>query len=186
MPLPDEVPFAVCLQVQGLTALHAVRQTAPEGRSVMVTAAGGGGTLLIQLARQAGARRIVALAGSQEKLEIARSLSTDVAINYRDGDWLAQCVTAGGSDGFNVIYDFVGGELGVSMVTLLAPMGSVMFGALGRFSLDTVTMNAPVPPYGATARGIMRQRHEAPALPGGSSPATACAIRHRVPEPRSR
>lgn len=44
VPLPDEVPFdaAVALQVQGLTAFHAVRQTSPEGRTVLVTAASGG------------------------------------------------------------------------------------------------------------------------------------------------
>ncbi len=145
VPLPDEVPFdaAVALQVQGLTALHAVRQTAPEGRSVLVTAAGGGvGTLLIQLARQAGAKRIVAIASSREKLDAVLSLGADVAVNHRDDDWLAQCAAASGSEGFDVIYDFVGGELGASLVTLLAPMGSVLFGALGRFALDTSTMNA--------------------------------------------
>jgi len=143
VPLPDEVPFdpAVALQVQGLTALHAVRQTTPEGRSVLVTAAGGGvGTLLIQLARQAGARRIVALAGSREKLDTALSLGADVAINHRDGDWLAQCAAAGG-DGFSTVYDFVGGELGAAAATLLAPTGTLLFGALGRFALDSGTMN---------------------------------------------
>ncbi len=145
VPLVDEVPFetAVALQVQGLTALHAVRQTSPEGRSVLVTAAGGGvGTLLIQLARQAGARRIVALAGSREKLDTARSLGADAVVNHRDSDWLAQCAAASGGDGFDVIYDFVGGELGKSLATLLAPLGTLLFGALGRFALDTGTMDA--------------------------------------------
>lgn len=153
--LPEEVPFdaAVALQVQGLTALHAVRQTALEGRSVLVTAAAGGvGTLLIQLARQAGASRIVALAGSQEKLETARSLGADVAINHRDGDWLAQCATASGN-GFDVMCDFVGGELGKSLTPLLAPLGTLLAGALGRFALDTRTMNALLA-RGQTVKGF--------------------------------
>jgi NADPH2:quinone reductase len=144
VPLPDEVPFdaGVALQVQGLTALHAVRQTLPEGRPVLVTAAGGGvGTLLIQLARQAGAKRIVALAGSREKLDTALSLGADVAINHRDDGWLAQCAAAGGSDGFATVYDFVGGDFGASLTTLLAPTGTLLFGALGRFALDTGSMN---------------------------------------------
>ncbi|QDC02185.1 zinc-binding dehydrogenase [Mesorhizobium sp. 8] len=150
VPLPDGVLFdaAVALQVQGLTALHAVRQTAPEGQPVLVTAAGGGvGTLLIQLARQAGASRIVALAGSREKLDMALSLGADVAVNHRDDDWLAQCAAAGGGDGFSTAYDFVGGELGTAVAPLLAPMGTLLFGALGRFAVDTVTMN------GLLARG---------------------------------
>jgi NADPH2:quinone reductase len=156
VPLPDEVSFdaAVALQVQGLTALHAVRQTAPEDRSVLVTAAGGGvGTLLIQLARQAGAERIVSLAGSREKLDTARSLGADVAVNHRDDDWLAQCAAAGGGDGFSTVYDFVGGELGTAVAPLLAPMGTLLFGALGRFALDSGTMNALLA-RGQTVKGF--------------------------------
>ncbi|WP_019171720.1 quinone oxidoreductase family protein [Pseudaminobacter salicylatoxidans] len=156
VPLPDEVSFdgGVALQVQGLTALHAVRQTSPEGRSVLVTAAGGGvGTLLIQLARQAGAERIVALAGSREKLDTALSLGADAVVNHRDSDWLAQSAAASGGDGFDVIYDFVGGELGKSLTTLLAPLGTLLFGALGRFALDNGTLDALVA-RGQTVKGF--------------------------------
>jgi NADPH2:quinone reductase len=156
VPLPEEVPFdaGVALQVQGLTALHAVRQTSPEGRSVLVTAAGGGvGTLLIQLARQAGARRIVALAGSREKLDAALSLGADAAVNHRDDDWLAQCAAASGGDGFFIVYDFVGGNFGKPLTTLLAPMGTLLFGALGRFALDTGGMNALLA-RGQTVKGF--------------------------------
>ena len=156
IPLPDNVSFdaGVALQVQGLTALHAVRQTSPEGRSVLVTAAGGGvGTLLIQLARQAGARRIVALAGSREKLDAALSLGADAAVNHRDDDWLAQCAAASGGDGFSIVYDFVGGNFGKPLTTLLAPMGTLLFGALGRFALDTGAMNALLA-RGQTVKGF--------------------------------
>jgi NADPH2:quinone reductase len=156
VPLPDEVPFdaGVALQVQGLTALHAVRQTSPKGRPVLVTAAGGGvGTLLIQLARQAGAGRIVALAGSREKLDTALSLGADIAVNHRDDDWLAQCAAASGGDGFSIVYDFVGGDFGASLTTLLAPTGTLLFGALGRFALDTGGMNALLE-RGQTVKGF--------------------------------
>ena len=149
VPLPDEVPFdaGVALQVQGLTAWHAVRQASPTGMSVLVTAAGGGvGTLLIQLARHAGAGRIVALAGSQDKLDVALSLGAEAAINHRGGDWRAQCASASGG-GFDVVYDLVGGDLGTHLTALLAPMGTLLFGALGRFTLDAEAMN------GLLARG---------------------------------
>jgi len=156
IPLPDAVPFdaGVALQVQGLTALHAVRQTSPKGKSVLVTAAGGGvGTLLIQLAKQSGARRIVALAGSQEKLLTALSLGADVAISHRDDDWLTQCSATVRGDGFDVVYDFVGGDFGASLVPLLMPMGTLLFGALGRFALDTGTINMLLE-GGRTVKGL--------------------------------
>ncbi|MGB3425068.1 MAG: zinc-binding alcohol dehydrogenase family protein [Castellaniella sp.] len=140
VPVPEGVPFdaAVALQVQGLTALHAVRRTAPAGRSVLVTAAGGGvGTLLIQLLKQAGAGRVVALAGSEAKRQMALSLGADQAVNHRDEGWLAHCRAAGPAAGFDLIYDFVGGDWTRQFTRLLAPAGVLLFGALGRFTLAT-------------------------------------------------
>lgn len=144
VPIPEAVSFeaAVALQVQGLTALHAVRQTSPNGKSVLITAAGGGvGTLLIQLAKQAGAKRIVALAGSDEKLRTAVSLGADLAFNYRSDGWSARCRAAAGDAGFDIVYDFVGGSQTSSFVEMLTQTGVLLFGALGRFALDIPSMN---------------------------------------------
>ncbi|TJW20224.1 MAG: zinc-binding alcohol dehydrogenase family protein, partial [Mesorhizobium sp.] len=55
VPLPDALSFedATALMVQGLTAFHLLRQSPPAGKSVLVTAAAGGvGSLLVQLARR--------------------------------------------------------------------------------------------------------------------------------------
>src|SRR5262249_44957259 len=66
---------AVALLVQGLTALPLVRSFAPKGKSVLATAAAGGvGSLLLQLARRAGAKLVLAAASSRRKLDIAHSL----------------------------------------------------------------------------------------------------------------
>lgn len=144
VPLPDAVSFdaGVACLVQGLTALHAIRRTSPHGKSVLVTAAGGGvGTLLIQLAKNAGAKRIVALAGATDKLDVALSLGADVAVNHRDEEWLPRCRETA-STGFDIIYDFVGGDLTTMLVDMLAPTGILLFGALGRFSLDREAVNS--------------------------------------------
>jgi NADPH:quinone reductase len=143
VPLPDAVSFdaGVACLVQGLTALNAIRRTSPRGKSVLVTAAGGGvGTLLIQLAKNAGAKRIVALAGATEKLDVALSLGADVAVNHRDEEWLLRCRETART-GFDIVYDFVGGDLTTMLIDMLAPAGILLFGALGRFSLDREAVN---------------------------------------------
>lgn len=126
--VPDALPFetAVALMVQGLTALHAARQSDPKDKTVLITAAAGGvGSLLVQLARQAGARQVIAAAGSKAKLDLARALGADNGVNYTDAGW-ADAMRA------DVIYDFVGGKVTESCLAALAPQGMLLFGALGR------------------------------------------------------
>jgi len=87
--VPDGVSLkdATALMVQGLTALHLVRHSPPKDRSVLVNAAAGGvGSLLVQLARDSGARLVIAAAGSDEKRKLALSLGADIAINYSSSD----------------------------------------------------------------------------------------------------
>jgi NADPH:quinone reductase-like Zn-dependent oxidoreductase len=67
VPLPDALSFetATALMVQGLTALALVREVPPRGKTILVSAAAGGvGSLLVQLAKRAGARKVIAAASS--------------------------------------------------------------------------------------------------------------------------
>src|ERR1700745_3559382 len=85
--IPDGLSFehAAGLLVQGLTAVLLMRQTSPQGKTIAVTAAAGGvGSLLIQLAKQAGVKRVIALAGTPNKLELTQSLGADLAFNYQN------------------------------------------------------------------------------------------------------
>lgn len=138
VPIPDAVSFdmATALMIQGLTALHLVRQSKPKGKTVLVTAAAGGvGSLLVQLAKEAGAKAVIALAGGGEKVAFARSLGADVAIDYRTTDWqetLSRHLVGGSVE---TIYDFVGGGFTKSALCLLSPGGELVFGAMGRFEL---------------------------------------------------
>ena len=115
---------AVALLADGRTALGLVRRAAlAPGEIVLVEAAGGGvGTLLVQLARQAGAR-VVALAGSPGKLDLARDLGAEVTVDYRREDWPDQVREAAGR--VDLVFDGVGGPAGLAAFGLL--------GAGGRF-----------------------------------------------------
>jgi NADPH2:quinone reductase len=143
VPLPDEVSFedATALMVQGLTALHLVRQSPPQDRAVLVNAAAGGvGSLLVQLARGSGARFVIAAAGSDEKRELALSLGADIAVDYGSPDWSERVREATGGRGADIIYEFIGGSFTKACLDALAPGGKLIFGALGRFSLDQAAM----------------------------------------------
>jgi NADPH:quinone reductase len=139
IPLPDAVSFevAVALMVQGLTALHAVRRSQPDGRAVLVTAAAGGvGLLLVQLLKRAGARLVIAAASSDAKLHLAQSLGADVLVNYMRTAWPAAVREATDGIGVDIAYDFVGGPSTKECLDALAPEGTLVFGALGRLEAD--------------------------------------------------
>ncbi|NVD42445.1 zinc-binding dehydrogenase [Ensifer sp. HO-A22] len=139
VPLPDDVSFevATALMIQGLTARHLLRQSNPAGKTVLVTAAAGGvGSLLLQLAREAGAKTVIALAGGSEKVAFARSLGADLAIDYRISDWRETLGRHLAGNSIETIYDFVGGDFTKSALGVLSPGGELVFGAMGRFELD--------------------------------------------------
>ncbi|MGH6861266.1 MAG: quinone oxidoreductase family protein [Phyllobacterium sp.] len=134
---------AVALMVQGLTAMHLVRRSRPEGKTILVNAAAGGvGSLLVQLAKGAGAKRIVAAAGAREKLDLARDLGADAAIDYTRPDWTKAVRDATGGTGVDIVYEFSGGAHTRRSFETLAPGGDLIFGALGRFDLEFAEMEA--------------------------------------------
>ncbi|OWJ68677.1 quinone oxidoreductase family protein [Inquilinus limosus] len=143
VPVPDGLSFeqAVALLVPGLTALHLVQRSPPRGRTVLVTAAAGGvGSMLLQLARRAGAERVIALAGGPEKLEAARSLGADLGIDYREPSWAALVRDATGGRGADIVHDTVGGAVTKACLDALAPAGELVFAALGRFELTAAEL----------------------------------------------
>jgi NADPH:quinone reductase len=147
--VPDGVALreAVALLADGRTALAlAGRAGLGAGDTVLIEAAAGGvGTLLVQIARNAGAR-IVALAGQPRKLAIARDLGADLTVDYRLDGWEQRVRDAVGE--VDVVFDGVGGDIGLAAFGLLAAGGRFCpFGmASGSF--------APVTPELAQARQV--------------------------------
>jgi NADPH:quinone reductase len=113
---------AVALLADGRTALAlAGRARLKQGDTVLVEAAAGGvGTLLVQLARNAGAR-VIALAGQERKLTVARDLGADVTVDYSNISWPRQVRDAVGD--VDVVFDGVGGDIGLAAFGLLGPGG---------------------------------------------------------------
>lgn len=147
VPLPDALSFedATALMVQGLTALHLLRQSPPKGKSVLVLAAAGGvGSLLVQLARREGASAVIAAAGSAAKRDLALSLGADAAIDYSRADWAAQVRGATGGDGVDIVYDTVGGSMTAATLAALTPCGELVFAALGRYAVSASDLEAMI------------------------------------------
>jgi NADPH2:quinone reductase len=134
---------AVALLSDGRTALGLVRLARlKRGETVLVEAAAGGvGTLLVQLARNAGAR-VIALAGGERKLTIARDLGADAAIDYRTGDWTRRVREAAGT--VDVVFDGVGGAVGLAASELLGPGGRFLPFGMASGSFATVPADVPV------------------------------------------
>jgi NADPH2:quinone reductase len=147
--VPDGLSMrdAVALLADGRTALALARRAdLRTGDTVLVEAAAGGvGTLLVQLARNAGAR-VVALGGQPRKLALARDLGADLTVNYRQDGWTRQVRDAVGD--VDVVFDGVGGDVGLAAFGLL--------GAGGRFCPFGMASGSftPVPAEVAQARQI--------------------------------
>ncbi|RWD29620.1 MAG: zinc-binding alcohol dehydrogenase family protein [Mesorhizobium sp.] len=147
VPLPDILSFedATALMVQGLTAFHLLRQSPPAGKSVLVTAAAGGvGSLLVQLAKRQGASTVIAVAGSRAKLDLALSLGADAAVDYSMSDWPMRVREAAGGAGVDVVYDIVGGTMTAASLQALAPGGELVFAALGRYAIGAAELEAMI------------------------------------------
>lgn len=134
VPVPDGVPLttSAAAMLQGMTAHYLVNSTyavQPGDIALVHAAAGGVGQLLVQLITAKGGR-VIATAGSAEKLAIAEGLGADVLINYRDTDDLADAVRAAtGGRGVDVAYDGVGKDTFDASLASLRPRGMlVLFG----------------------------------------------------------
>ncbi|HEX2774257.1 MAG TPA: zinc-binding dehydrogenase [Micromonosporaceae bacterium] len=116
---------AVALLADGRTATALVRAAeVRDGDRVLVEAAAGGvGSLLVQLAKAAGAT-VVAVAGGGKKLDLARELGAQVTVDYREPDWTARVRAATG--GVDVVFDGVGGEIGRAAFDLLDGGGRML------------------------------------------------------------
>ena len=94
----------------GLTAYHAVRRTAHlmrPGTTAVVTGIGGVGHIAVQLARELGSSRVVAIDTEEERLALARELGADEAVPGGEGAPAAVRELTGGR-GADVVLDFVG------------------------------------------------------------------------------
>ena len=114
-PIRDSMPFekAAALPITYQTAHVALHHRAQlrAGETVLVQAgAGGVGSAAIQIAKAAGAR-VIATAGGSEKVEVCKQLGADIAIDYREENFVEVVKDATEGRGADVIFDPVGGDV---------------------------------------------------------------------------
>jgi NADPH2:quinone reductase len=141
-PVDDGVTDAqaLALLVQGTTAWHLLRSCSHlcPGESVVVHAAAGGvGSLAVQLAKHWGAGRVIGSASGAEKAELARSLGADAVVDLRDtttaDEVNAALREANGGRKVDIVLEMTGGHVFDGSFAALAPMGRlVIFGMASR------------------------------------------------------
>ncbi|MEU4996191.1 zinc-binding dehydrogenase [Streptomyces sp. NPDC021622] len=133
---------ALALLIQGLTAWHLLRSVARTraGESVVVHAgAGGTGSLVVQLAREFGAGRIIATASSDEKRAAALELGADAAIDGDAEGYRERVLDANHGRPVDIILDAVGGPVLDSALDALGYLGRlVTYGASSRQTASAI------------------------------------------------
>jgi len=130
-PIPDAVDdgTALAMIVQGTTAWHLYRTAArvQTGESVVVHAAAGGvGSIAVQLGRELGAGRVIATASSGDKRALALELGADVAIDPAPDGLTERLIEANGGEELDVVFEMSGGEVFEQSYRALAPFGRVV------------------------------------------------------------
>jgi NADPH2:quinone reductase len=127
---------ALALLIQGLTAWHLFRTSAKlaAGESVVViSGAGGVGSLAVQLAKPFGAGRVIATASTQEKRSLALSLGADAVVDPAVEDLTSALVEANDGNQVDVVLEMSGGRVFSQSAEALAPFGRIVaYGIAGR------------------------------------------------------
>jgi len=145
IPIPDQVTDqqALCMLVQGSTAWHLLRTmgSVKPGQTVVVHAAAGGvGTIAIQLAKLWGAR-VIAVTSTQSKIDLAKSLGADEVVDAHEPELSKALHAANGGRGVDLILEMVGGT---TFDQSLLALGN--FGKLITFGMASRTAPTPIHP----------------------------------------
>jgi NADPH:quinone reductase len=132
-PIPDglEEGAALALLIQGLTAWHLYRTCArvASGESVVVVSgAGGVGSLAVQLGKPFGAGRVIATASTPEKRDLAVSLGADDAIDpsLPAEELTAALINANHGKRVDAVFEMAGGSVFAGASEALAPFGRIV------------------------------------------------------------
>jgi len=130
-PIPDGLDdgTALALIVQGTTAWHLYRTSGrvAQGESVVVHgAAGGVGSIAVQLGHPLGAGRVIATASSERKRAVALELGADVAVDPAAEGLTERLIEANGGEPVDVVLEMAGGRIFDECLKALAPFGRLV------------------------------------------------------------
>jgi NADPH2:quinone reductase len=133
---------ALALVVQGTTAWHLYRTAGrvAKGESVVVHAAAGGvGSLAVQLGRPLGAGRVIATASSRDKRALTLRLGADAAVDSAPAGLTERLYEANGGRPVDVVFEMAGGEIFDASYAALAPFGRVVVCGIASQEPNTVS-----------------------------------------------
>ena len=130
-PLPDGLDdgVALALLIQGLNAWHLYRTAArvQPGETVVVHgAAGGVGSVAVQLGKPMGAGRVIGTASSEDKRALALELGVDVAVDSSPDGLTERLLDANGGEPVDVVFEIAGGRVFEESIEALAPLGRIV------------------------------------------------------------
>ncbi len=142
-PIPEGVSdeTALALVLQGLTAWHLYRTCArvAPGESVVVHAAAGGvGSLAVQLGKPLGAGRVIATASTAEKRALALELGADVAVDGAAEGLAERLVEANLGAPVDAVFEMAGGAVFEVSLEALAPFGRLVIYGIASGDGNTV------------------------------------------------
>jgi NADPH2:quinone reductase len=145
IPIPDSITDGQALStfVQGTTAWHILKTIGHlrPGESVVVHAAAGGvGTIAIQLAKMWGAK-VIAVASTQEKRDLAKRLGADVAIDGAVEGLKERIIEANGGERVDIVLEMVGGKTFDRSLEALTTFGRIV--TYGMASREPMSMVHP-------------------------------------------
>jgi NADPH:quinone reductase len=145
--VPDEIGdgTALALLLQGLTAWHLYRTCArlEPGESVVVHAAAGGvGSLAVQLGKAFCAGRVIATASSEEKRRLALELGADAAVDVGRDDLADALIEANLGERVDVVLEMAGGRVFDASLDALAPFGRLVTYGIASREQNTVSSGA--------------------------------------------
>jgi NADPH:quinone reductase len=137
---------ALALMLQGTTAWHLLRTSGrmKPGETVVVFAAAGGvGSIAVQLARAWSAGRVIAVASTQQKRELCLSLGADVVVDSGSPDLAEALIAANGGRGVDVVLEMSGGDVFRAAMDSLGHFGRLVhYGAASRKAAPSVEPRA--------------------------------------------
>lgn len=130
IPLLAELGYAeaTALLAQGPTAVGLLN-TGSYASVLVLAAAGGVGSMLVQVAKNRG-QQVIAAVGSEAKKAAALALRADAVVSYAEADWVQQVRAATAGQGVAAVFDAVGGSVGAAALQALGAGGTaVIYGA---------------------------------------------------------
>jgi NADPH:quinone reductase len=130
-PIPEGLDdgAALALLIQGLTAWHLYRTCARVGPGesvVIISGAGGVGSLAVQLGKPFGAGRVIATASTEEKRALTLELGADAAVDPAVEDLKAALIEANDGKQVDAVFEMAGGSVFTGGFEALAPFGRIV------------------------------------------------------------